>query len=322
MGEDGQGRCVEGRVLARISGPDGWRAVRPGFPHYSPHTASTLLRFLLVFVSLAGLALLVVAVLLVYYQDYLILPSIGYQRKELIPGPGVRRIALAGRDGVELNVWAYKPASGEAERRAALVFHGNGDTVETSAHVARLMVELGFETFCMDYRGSGGSAGFPSENLLISDAETLWERVSGELGFAPDKVALVGVSFGTGIASHLASRHAPPLLVLVAPYRSMKHAIADHPLYWPFSRLSRYELSNERNVGSLGTTNVVAVHGTDDVVIRHDHTRALEKAYRGTGRFFAEIVHGANHWDITDRAWPFVREKIREVFPAREPSAS
>ena len=78
------------------------------------------------------------------------------------------------------------------------------------------------------YRGYAPSSGRPSARALLSDALVAFDYLQQAL--AHERIVLVGLSIGSGVAAYLA-RHRPVAgLILVTPFDSLETSARD--LYW------------------------------------------------------------------------------------------
>lgn len=85
---------------------------------------------------------------------------------------------------------------------------------------------LDCNAIAIDYRGFGDSTGSPSEDGLLKDAQAVWEWAMDRNGNRPNRIALVGHSLGTAVASKLVGKLAendmhPLAVALIAPFTSV-----------------------------------------------------------------------------------------------------
>eukprot|EP00466_Bigelowiella_natans_P004417 jgi/Bigna1/86342/estExt_fgenesh1_pg.C_90341 len=148
-----------------------------------------------------------------------------YQAKTFPGLPNARFVSLDGHAGA-LNGWIISPGSSDIESasyppatstsnapllspaaKAVLYFHGNGCNRASYHHVEkyRLLASMGFHVFAFDYRGFGDSEGWPDEEGLLEDAETMLQFVTGQ-GFHLNETMFWGHSLGGAVAIQLASK--------------------------------------------------------------------------------------------------------------------
>lgn len=117
------------------------------------------------------------------------------------------------------------------KRNAVIYFGGNADSVVN--HADSLSYTLPDTTiYLVNYRGYGGSDGFPTEDHLFNDAEVIFEAVKKE----HERVSVIGRSLGSGVAVWLASKHPVHRMVLITPFDSAlniaKSAYPIYPIGW------------------------------------------------------------------------------------------
>ena len=173
-------------------------------------------------------------------------------------------------DGESIKLWVIGSGSG----RAVIYFGGNAEDVYHNADEFRETLP-GHTAYLVNYRGSGGSSGSPTQANLFSDAL----RVYDELRQRHSQVAVIGRSLGSGIATYLASERDVHRLILVTPLDSaLALAKAMYPVY-PVSLLlkDRYESVSYAPMVNAPTLIVVAEH---DRIVPRKHSTRLAEAFR------------------------------------------
>ena len=160
---------------------------------------------------------------------------------------------------IELKVWQLR---GEA-RRALLYFGGNAEDV--SAKIAEFAAAFPDRAvYLVHYRGYGGNAGTPSEKLLISDAQALYDQLQRR----HERIAVMGRSLGSGVAVALATTRPVEKVILVTPYDSITRVAADHFGWAPVRWLIRDSYDSARRIRDIRVPVLVLIAGRDDVVLR------------------------------------------------------
>jgi fermentation-respiration switch protein FrsA (DUF1100 family) len=179
--------------------------------------------------------------------------------------------------------------TGSGPRRVVVWFHGNGESAAGNLPLASSLAEAGFDVFVAEYRGYGGQPGRPTEAGLYSDGEAALDALA-RLGYSSPRVILAGRSLGTGVATELAVRRPPALLLLVSPFTSaveMGRGLAG-PLA-PLLVADRYDTLSK--IGRVRSP-VVVLHGSLDEVVPVTMGRRIAAARPGTR--YVE-VSGATH---------------------------
>lgn len=201
--------------------------------------------------------------LLVALAAYLVLCLYTYLRqRQLIyfpTPPAISELSPTWFDGAgeRIKTWVLR-----ADREAAVVyFGGNGEDV----HQARVLFDHhlpGHAVYLVNYRGYGGSSGRPSEAGLYADALAVFDAVAGR----HRRVALIGRSLGSAVATHVAAHRSPAALVLVTPMDSVEALARRLYPYLPVSWLITDPHRSVDRVGAITAPTLVVLAEHDRVV--------------------------------------------------------
>lgn len=227
--------------------------------------------------------------------------------------PGIEAGYVTTEDGEQIEVWhlpverplpkrsdasKYReaPEHHELPRAVALVFHGNGDTVETAYFLQRWLKELGISSYSFDYRGYGRSSGWPSEEGLQHDARAVYRLMEERYPLTDLPVVLMGSSLGTGVAAAFAANTPEAdILVLLSPYSSIPDVVRQMPLYSVLAPFLWYEFPTLRALSSTTMRCIVLAHGIRDTTIPVSHSRVLSEALGSIHTVRTVIVESAGH---------------------------
>lgn len=222
--------------------------------------------------------------------------------------PGAERIEVTARDGVRLEGVLIKPSRGASSQTAILGFAGNASN---AAGIAEFLHALFPEhpVIAFHYRGYGPSGGKPSAAALLEDAPLLHDLALERL--RPDKLVVVGISLGSGVAAGLAARRPVDGLILVTPFDSLK-AVAREQFPWlPVSLLLRHDLPSDDFLRN-SPVPVAIVAAERDEVIPPRRTEALRRSVRNLA--FNAIIPGTRHNDIAYH--PLFSARMQEALDA------
>ena len=118
-------------------------------------------------------------------------------------------------DGANLNAVHMKQDSAKG---VIVYFHGNSGNISHLIHVANLFSRKEYESILVDYRSYGKSTGELSEQALYTDAQLFYDYAAEK--YDESNIILYGRSFGTGIATWLASKNNCRKLILESPFYS------------------------------------------------------------------------------------------------------
>jgi len=204
-------------------------------------------------------------------------------------GLAYQDINLTTEDSIELHGW-FIP--GDEPRRTLLFFHGNAGNISHRLESIGLFHRLGLSVFIFDYRGFGQSTGSPTEQGTYLDAQAAWSYLIRTRALDAGEIIVFGRSLGGAIATWLASRHTPAMLILESTFTSVP-AIA-HRFYpfLPTRLLSRFQYNSLEIVKQLACPVLIA-HSRDDEIIPFEEGRLLFEAAAEPKQFLE--MHGGHN---------------------------
>ena len=217
------------------------------------------------------------------------------------PGQFEERWTTAA-DGIRLHGLLFKTPNSKG-----LVFylHGNGGALDSWGDAAATYTALGYDVFLPDYRGYGKSGGtISSQAQMLADVDTVYRQLLPE--YPESRTVVLGYSLGTGPATWLAARHHPRLLILQAPYFSMRDMAAR---LYPFvpGFVLRYPMPTNELIGRVSAP-IVLFHGDRDEVIDYNSTLRLKALLKPSDTLI--VLPGARHNGMTDNP-EYRREIVR-----------
>ncbi|GAA4353447.1 alpha/beta fold hydrolase [Hymenobacter saemangeumensis] len=251
------------------------------------------MKALLIILSIVVVLYVAVCALLYFKQESLLfypsqLPA-DYQFR--FPGQHEERWIKA-EDGTRLHGLLFRAPSSKG-----LIFylHGNGGAVDSWGEVAETYTRLQYDVFILDYRGYGKSEGqITSQAQLMADVQAAYASLLGE--YPESRTIILGYSVGTGPATWLAARQQPRLLILQAPYFSMRDlATRLYPFVPGF--LVRYPLPTNELIGQVKAP-IVLFHGDRDEVIYYESSLKLKPLLKPTDKVI--ILPRAGHNGMSD----------------------
>jgi len=231
-----------------------------------------------------------------------VLPACGVSRGFIYPAPEdappalrapFERVEGVARDGAQVNVYLLPPPDDRAH--VVVVFHGNGETMENRAPMALFLRKLGLGVALVEYRGYGLSrdAPAPGERGLYMDGAAALEALTAR-GVRPERIVLMGISLGTGVAAQMAACGAAHAVVLVSPFTSMVEE-AHHVVSWvPKGWFVPDRYDTLAKAPSIRMPALV-VHGDLDAVVPLAMGCEVAGAIPGAQLL---VVHGGHHNDL------------------------
>lgn len=218
--------------------------------------------------------------------------------------PGGEEAWVRTSDGIDLPLWYLPPCPGPAgpdgagrTAPAVILFHGTGGNRAALTGLATSLHDAGLAVVLAEYRGYGGAGGRPTEDGLALDAEATWSWLAARPGIDPDRVAYLGDSLGTRVATRLATTHPPAALVLRSPYTSIPAVAATRVRIFPTDLLVHEQFRTIDRIGSVRAPLLV-VTGSADQVVPPDQSRAVLEAAGGpaTWRERPGVIHEDPSW--------------------------
>lgn len=175
-------------------------------------------------------------------------------------GP-LEELFLNTEDGAELHALYFKA---EKPRGVVLYYHGNTGSVRRWGKFASRFVRMGYDVLMPDPRGYGKSRGPLSEAALHADASLWFDQLSSH--WSPGDIVVIGRSLGSGLATPVAVRHDPRMLILETPFANLYEVAMNYLPILPYRLLLRYPFRNDIAVKRIKCP-VYILHGKFDNVV-------------------------------------------------------
>jgi len=172
-----------------------------------------------------------------------------------------------------------------------LYFHGNRENIGRYAKFAGHFTKQGYEVWMEDYPGFGKSTGERTEKKMYEQGLQVQKMAAAKYG--KDSIILYGKSFGTGIASYVASGSNNQRLILETPYYSIPSLFSSYAPIYPTGKMSNYQIPVYLFLQDVHYP-VTIFHGTDDGVIPYRNAAKLKKYLKPADEFIT-IENGTHH---------------------------
>ncbi len=160
-----------------------------------------------------------------------------------------------------------------------LYLHGNAGSLDGWGGVAPTFTNLGYDIFIPDYRGYGKSEGsVKSETQLYDDMQRVYDHLKRD--YPEEMIIVLGHSVGSGMAARLAAHNNPHLLILQAPFYSLKDLAKNSPplnIFPSFLFKYKFEVNEYLKQASM---LVVILHGNQDEVIYYGSSLKLQQQFK------------------------------------------
>jgi hypothetical protein len=191
--------------------------------------------------------------------------------------------------GLALRGWVVNPGN----PAAVLYFGGNAEAVERNAEFFAKL-SPGRTVYLLPYRGYSGNPGEPTEAGLYADAIAEFDQLSHR----HTRIAVIGRSLGTGVATYVAAQRPIERLLLVTPYDSIENVAQAKYALFPVSLLLHDKYESWRRAPKLRMPALILVAEQDRVVPRAN-TEHLIASFQRAPRVVT--IAGAGHDDISLR---------------------
>ncbi len=217
---------------------------------------STILLVLAIYIA--------VSVALYYLQDYMLF------KPEKLPknfqfhydNQLTKEYNLETRDGAIINGLRFYP-KGES-KGVVLYLKGNSKSIKGWGKFAVDFTRHGYNVAMIDYRGFGKSTGKRSHKAIKRDLQEIYNKLKERT--SEDNIIIYGRSLGSGFATKLASLNNPRMLILDAPYYSLKKVAARYAPFMPLSLLMKYPMPTYKWLKYVNCP-IHIIHGTKDKLI-------------------------------------------------------
>lgn len=184
-----------------------------------------------------------------------------------------------------------------------IYFHGNKENIERYAKFAGNFTKHGYEVWMEDYPGFGKSTGERTEKKLYEQALQIRKMAAGRYG--KDSIILYGKSFGTGIASYVASEYDGKRLILETPYYSIPALFSCYAPIYPTGYMATYKIRTYKFLEDVHCP-VTIFHGTNDGVIPYRCASKLKNVLKSTDEFVT--IGNGTHQNLND--FPLFHQKL------------
>ena len=231
-------------------------------------------------------------------------PQPAVRRPAAAPGWRIEDVSFRTRDGTRLvGVLVLPQAS-----RPALVIYFGGNAQEATSFATAAPVAYGERAVLLvNYRGYGESEGKPGEAQLVSDGiETFdWAAKRGDIDAL--RIALHGVSLGTGVAVQVAAARPARCVVLTSPFASLLDIARDMHPWLPVAWLLRHPFDSAAHAPQLRMPALFLV-GSADTLIPPHHSERLAALWGGPAERVSFEGFGHNDIDLNPRYAAAIRE--------------
>ena len=240
-------------------------------------------------------AYLVVSIVLYYVQDFFLFKpeKLSKDFQFYYDNQETKEYNLETRDGAKINGLLFK--SKNEPKGIVLYLKGNSQSIKGWGKFAVDFTRYDYSVFMVDYRGFGKSTGRRSQKAIKRDLQEVYNKLKEKT--SEDNIILYGRSLGSGFASKLASMNNPRMLVLDAPYYSLKKVTGRYMPFMPLSILMKYPLPTYKWLKYVKCP-IHIIHGTHDKLIPFKTSVKLSQIQPKITRLYTVI--GGGHKNLNN----------------------
>ncbi len=224
-----------------------------------------MVKFLISAVSVALSIVIIVMLLIYFFQNRLIYPAPYIQ----LPEPqaeNIKKIALG-------DTYAYliMPTNIKAKIPLIIYTHGNGELAEMWVDDFNYIVSKGYAALLVEYPGYGTAGGKPNFSSIKQTMLSAYDAMLEMEQIDSEKIVAYGRSLGGAAASLLAENRPFAALILESTFSSLPKLVKEKG-FPSFLLKDRYD-----NEAIVRTSNIqlLIYHGTRDNIIPYSHAESL-----------------------------------------------
>lgn len=159
-----------------------------------------------------------------------------------------------------------------------MAWHGNAAFIDDAVMHLSPYRDLGISILLVEYRGFGRSAGVPSQEAILADANAWRVKLLKRKDVNRHKFVFYGRSLGSGPAVHMAAEHGAAALILEAPITSLKPFVS---VYLAPAFLLQ-DVWDNLSIAPEVKAPAIVFHGRNDEVVPVERGAELAKALKAT----------------------------------------
>ncbi|TYA53102.1 alpha/beta hydrolase [Formosa maritima] len=209
-------------------------------------------------------------------------------------------------NNINLNAVLFKA---ENSKGVILYLHGNAGAIHDWGKRAPLYLENNYDILFVDYRGYGKSdSEYCNPEDLFSDMQKVYNFTKTR--YKESEIVVLGFSLGSGLASYLASKNNPKMLILNAPYYSWKTLISEEIAPPIPEFIIKYDIPSYQFVKQVRCP-IKIFYGTRDFLIHPDtNAKKLEALQPSNIKLFPITDAGHNGLHITKQYYEDLKKVL------------
>ena len=230
------------------------------------------------------------------------------------PPPGMQEVFITSESAPTTCAWLYEYTSAGENSPVVLLFHGNGENLETMKLSGTLdqFQSLNISFLAADYPGYGKSEGSAAEETNIRAAEAALEWLNSRYPSRP--IVILGWSLGAGVGLQAAAKNTERVsgLILLSPWSSLADVAAVHYPAWLVEKVLPESYNSLRAAAQINCPTLI-LHGEVDRIIPVQQGKVLAKAFPQPVKLIT--LPGVGHNDIFSEptVWHEIRAFLKKI---------
>lgn len=140
-----------------------------------------------------------------------------------------------------------------------------------------------------------------NEDLLIKDAEIIYNFLTEVLEIKENNIILIGRCVGSGPATYLAAKHLVLALILISPFKSIKEAVRTmFPTLHFGSLLKMFVKERFNNYEAMKhiESPILFIHGKQDTIIPYNHSVEMIEKCNSPAKLVSPHLMSHNRFDF------------------------
>jgi len=223
----------------------------------------------------------------------------------------VEEISLKTKDGITLKGWFVKNSSTGWPK---ILFYFGGNAEEVSYLIEKVPEFKDWSLVLLNYRGYGQSEGKLDEKSLYSDAVEIYDHFINRKDIKEPKIAIMGRSIGTGVATYLAKNKRSDAVILVSPYTSLKALAKVHYPLLPAGLILKYKFNSIERAPRIKAPLLMIVAAEDRTI---PPKQSYQLAEKWGGKVTVKEFTGADHNSLSSDSeyWAAIASFLTSPFP-------
>ncbi len=180
-----------------------------------------------------------------------------------------------------------------------ILFYFGGNAEEVSYLIEKAPEFKDWSLILFNYRGYGQSEGKVSERSLYSDAIESYDHFIDRPDVREPKIAIMGRSIGTGVATYLARNRKADAVILVSPYTSLKALAKVHYPFLPAGLLLKYKFNSIKRAPEIKAPLLMIVAAGDQTT---PPKQSYQLAEKWGGKVTAKEFTGPDHNSLSNES--------------------